>query len=85
MMATPTIRRGGAESGEHGVYVRTPLGPGPSKTWCQTEQHAREEFRTTVDTLKDESRGLGLCKVERVEKGFIVDEKWIVRPPSTYH
>jgi hypothetical protein len=84
MMAAPTIGRGDAAPGEHGVYVRTPLGPGPSKTWCQTEQQAREEFRITVDSLSHESKGPGLFKVERVEKGFIVDEEWIVRRPSTY-
>ena len=82
--AALTIQRGNAKPGEHGVYVRTPLGPGPSKTWCQTEQQACEEFRTTVDSLRDESKGPGLFKVERVEKGFIVDEEWIVRRPSTY-
>jgi hypothetical protein len=84
MGAAPTIRKGGAKLGEHGVCVRTPLGPGPSKTWCQTEQQACEEFRTTVDSLRDESKGPGLFKVERVEKGFIADEEWIVRRPSTY-
>jgi hypothetical protein len=84
MMAAPTIGRGDATPGEHGVYVRTPLGLGPSKTWCQTEQHAREEFRTTVDSLRDESKGPGLFKVERVEKGSVVDEEWIVRRPPTY-
>lgn len=84
MMAAPTVGRGDATPGEHGVYVRTPLGPGPSKTWCQTEQQALEEFRTTVDSLSDESKGPGLFKVERIEKGLIVDQEWIVRRPSTY-
>ncbi len=84
MIAVPTIGRSGATPREHGVYVRTPLGPGPTKTWCQTEQQAREEVRTTVVSLRDESKGPGLFKVERVEKGFIVDEEWIVRRPSTY-
>jgi hypothetical protein len=64
--------------------VRTPLGPGPSKTWCQTEQQAREEFRTTVETLSDDSLGPGLIKVERIEKGSIVEEELIVRRPATY-
>lgn len=62
MMAAPTSRKGEATPGEHGVYVRTPLGPGHSKTWCQTEQQAREEFRTTVESLSDESKGPGLIK-----------------------
>src|SRR5215213_8991219 len=75
MMATPAIRKGDAKPGEYGVYVRTPLGPGPSKTWYQTGQQAREGFRTTVDSLRDESKGPGLFKVERVEKGFIADEE----------
>ena len=84
MMVAPTVSTSDATPGEHGVYVRTPLGPDPSKTWCQTEQQAREEFRTTVDSLSDESKGPGLFKVERVEKGFIADEEWIVRRPPTY-
>ena len=84
MRLAPTSTTSGATSGEHGVYVRTPLGPGPSKTWCQTEQQAREEFRTTVNSLSDERKGPGLFKVERVEKGVIVNEEWIVRRPSTY-
>jgi hypothetical protein len=84
MMAALTIGRGDATPGEHGVYVMTPLGPGPSKTWCQTEQQAREEFRATIDSLSDESKGPGLFKVERVEKGSVVDEEWIVRRPPTY-
>jgi hypothetical protein len=41
-------------------------------------------FRTTVDSLRDESKGPGLFKVERVEKGFIADEEWVVCRPSTY-
>jgi hypothetical protein len=84
MMGALTIGRDGATQGAHGVYVRTPLGPGPSKTWCKTEQQAREEFQTTVDSLSDESKGPGLFKVERVEKGSVVDEEWIVRRPPTY-
>lgn len=83
MMATPTIRKGDAKPGEHGVYVRPLLGPGPSKTWYQTEQQAYEEFRTTVNSLS-ESNVPGLFKVERIEKGFIADEEWIVRRPPTY-
>jgi hypothetical protein len=85
MMAAPINRRGGATPGEHGVYVRTPLGPGPSKIWCQSEQQAREEFRTTVDSLRDESKCPGLFRVERVVKGSVVDEELIVRRPPTYH
>jgi len=84
MLAAPTVRRGDATPSQHGVYVRTPIGPTTSKIWCQTQEQAREEFRATVDSLRDESKGPGLYKVERVEKGFIVDEEWIVRRPSTY-
>jgi len=85
MMGAFTTGRGGAVPGEHGVYVKTPLGPGPSKTWCQTGQQAREEFRTTVDSLRDESKGPGLFKVELIEQGSVVDEELIVRRPPTYH
>jgi hypothetical protein len=84
MMAAPTIGRGDDTPGEHGVYVRTPLGPGPSQTWCQTEQQARKEFRTTVDCLRNESKGPGLFEVERVEKGSVLDKVQIVRRPPTY-
>ena len=65
-VAVPTISRGGAESGEHGLYVRAPLGPGPSKTCYHTEQQGREDFLTTVDTIRGESKCPALFKVGRV-------------------
>ena len=64
--------------------MRTPLGSGPSKTWCQTEQQARAEFQMTVEGLRDGGNGTGLFKVERVEKGTVVDDEFVVRRPATY-
>ncbi len=37
-----------------------------------------------LKNTRGESKCPALFKVERVEKGFIVDEEWIVRRPSTY-
>ncbi len=83
-MAAPHILKAGAIPGEHGVYVRTPLGPGPSANWYATEQQAREEFRRTVETLQADEGSPGLFKVQRVESGSIVEEELVVRRPLTY-
>jgi hypothetical protein len=84
MLASPTVCKDGASEGKHGVYVRTPLGPGPSATWFSSEQQAQAEFQKEVDNQRDKGKEPGLIKVQLIEKWLIVDEELIVRRPSTY-
>jgi|SRR5215217_1352157 len=85
MMAAPEKLVEGATQGEHGVRVSTPLSPRKGgATWYKTEQQARQKFQTKLDSPKDESQGPGLFKVQRIEKGLVVDEELIVRRPTTY-
>jgi hypothetical protein len=81
MMGALTV---GEPEGEHGVRVRTPLGPGGGTTWYATEQEALEEFKKKVDSLRDDSKGPGLFKVVRIEQRSVVDEVLIVLRPPTY-
>jgi hypothetical protein len=85
MMVAPEKLNDSATRGEHGVRVRTPLGPPKGgATWFRTEQQARHEFQRKLDSLRDESHGPGLFKVQRIEKGLVVEEELIVRRPATY-
>ena len=81
MMAAPTV---GSPESEHGFRVRTPLGPRGGTHWYATEQQAHDEFQNQVNSLREESEGPGLFKVQRIEKRSVVDEEIIVRRPPTY-
>jgi len=81
MMAALTI---GGPEGEHGVRVRTPLGPGGDTNWYATEQKAREKFNKAVASLRNESKGPGLFKLQHIEQRSVVDEELVVRSPSNY-
>jgi hypothetical protein len=59
-----------------------PLSPGPSGEWLPTEDEAKTRFREEVERL--EADGPRILRVERIEDGEAVEEKFVVRRDSTY-
>jgi hypothetical protein len=74
----------GAPEGQHGVFVQGPLDPGSSRTWFKTQLEAKEEYARVVSSFGGDEKEPGLLRVQRVERGQIVEEEFLVRRPSTY-
>ena|SRR5829696_7754343 len=85
--AGTTLRAGssvGAPGSEYGVFVQGPLDPGPSRTWFKTPQEAMEEYARIVSRFGGDEKEPGLLRVQRVERGEVVEEEFLISRPSTY-
>lgn len=88
-VASPTVYKGAAaKEGKHGIRIYAwsslPNMP-PSATWCESAAQARTEFQERVAYLAHPERAPIPARVDLIENGYPIDERFIAQtPPPNY-
>jgi hypothetical protein len=73
-----------ATIGEHGVRVRVPNSGGSNQHSFPTAARAREHYEGVIGQYVETDLPGLLIRVDLIERGKVIDQKFIVRRESTY-